>query len=254
MALDPSIHADTLMTPAPASRNGTDPRIDYHGDDTPQGVLAWALGKFSPRIALASSFQHAILADMVLKIDPKARIFGIDTGRLPEETYECARAIESRYNTHIEWYFPKHEDVETMVRKKGVYSFKESLENRRECCGIRKVEPLNRALSGLDAWITGIRSDQGVTREEAKMIEVDVAHGGIIKINPLAHWSQDQIWDYVKEHNLPYNRLFDRGYTSIGCEPCTRPVQKGEDPRAGRWWWENAEHKECGLHVRNWNI
>lgn len=251
MSLDPEIHA---AAPPASVLNGIDPRIDYHGTSTPQDVLAWALGRFSPNIALASSFQHAILADMVLKIDPKARIFGIDTGRLPEETYECARAIESRYKTHIEWYFPKHEAVEAMVREKGVYSFKESLANRRECCGIRKVEPLNRALSGLEAWITGIRSDQGVTREEAKMIEVDVAHGGIIKINPLAHWTQEQIWDYVKEHNLPYNRLFDRGYTSIGCEPCTRPVQKGEDPRAGRWWWENPEHKECGLHVRNWNI
>lgn len=252
MTADPEIHA--VATDVAVSTNGHDPRLDYSGDGTAEDVLRWAIRRFHPNIALACSLQHAVLTHMVREIDSTVRIFAIDTGRLPEETYECARAMESRFNFRIDWYFPRHEAVETLVRAKGMYSFRESLENRRECCAIRKVEPLGRALSGLDAWITGLRRDQGVTRERAVKIEVDSGHGGIIKINPLADWSQERIWEYVKTNHLPYNRLFDRGYTSIGCEPCTRPVQPGDDARAGRWWWENAEHKECGLHVRNWNI
>ena len=232
----------------------TNTRNEYHGDGTAEDVLKWALDRFHPRIAIACSFQHAALIDMAVKIQPDGRIFSIDTGRLPEETYECARDFERHFGIKIEWVFPKHEAVEKLTREKGMFSFKQCLENRRECCGIRKVEPLNRALSGLDAWITGVRREQNVTRTGADKVEIDEAHGGIVKVNPLADWSYDDIREYVKEHKLPYNSLFERGYTSIGCACCTRAIEPGEDPRSGRWWWEHPEHKECGLHVRNWNI
>lgn len=226
----------------------------YHGDGTAEDVLKWALDRFHPRIAIACSFQHAVLIDMAVKIRPDVRVFSIDTGRLPEETYECARDFQRHFGIEIEWFFPKREAVESLTREKGVFSFKESLEARRECCGVRKIEPLNRALSDLNAWVTGVRRDQGVTREEVLKVEIDEAHGGIVKINPLADWSHDDIRDYVKEHRLPYNRLFELGFTSIGCACCTRAVAPGDDPRSGRWWWELPEHKECGLHVRNWSI
>lgn len=231
-----------------------DPRLDYCGDGTPESVLRWALEKFHPRIAIACSFQHAVLIDMAVRIQPNVRVFSLDTGRLPEDTYECARDIEQHFGIKIEWYFPQRDAVERLMREKGPLSFRESLENRRECCGIRKVEPLNRALSGLDAWVSGIRREQNSNRAASAKIEIDEAHGGIVKLNPLADWSYDEIRAYVKERRLPYNTLFEKGYTSIGCACCTRPVQPGEDPRAGRWWWEHPEYKECGLHVRNWQI
>ena len=231
-----------------------DGRIDYQGDGQAEDVVRWALDKFHPRIAIACSFQHAVLIDMAVKINPDVRVFSIDTGRLPEDTHQCAQDIEQHFGIKIEWHFPRHQAVEKMVREKGPYSFKESLEARRECCAIRKVEPLNRALSGLDAWITGVRREQTAGRSATGRIEIDEAHGGIVKVNPLADWTYDQIKDYVKEHKLPYNTLFEKGYTSIGCACCTRAVQPGEDSRAGRWWWEHPEYKECGLHVRNWQI
>ncbi len=237
-----------------ASAGNNPPEFDYKGDGSAEDVIRWALEKYHPRIAIACSFQHAVMIDMAIKIRPDVRVFSLDTGRLPEETYECARDIERHFGINIEWYFPRREAVEKLMHEKGTFSFRESLENRRECCGIRKVEPLNRALSGLDAWITGIRQEQTVTREDATKIEIDETHGGIVKINPIADWTYDQIRAYVKDNKLPYNTLFEKGYTSIGCASCTRPVQPGEDPRAGRWWWEHPEHKECGLHVRNWQI
>jgi phosphoadenosine phosphosulfate reductase len=145
--------------------------------------------------------------------------------------------------------------VQKLEREKGLFSFKESLENRRECCYIRKVEPLARALTGLDAWITGLRRDQGAARAKVGKIELDRVHGDIMKINPLADWDHDRIWAYIKEHDIPYNKLFDLGYTSIGCEPCTRAIEPGEDARAGRWWWElEPEHKECGIHIQDYSI
>jgi phosphoadenosine phosphosulfate reductase len=228
--------------------------IDYAGRGEAEDVLRWALERFHPKIAIACSFQHTVLIDLAVKIRPDARVFSIDTGRLPEESYECARDIESHFGIKIEWYFPRREKIENLLHHKGPYSFRESLEARRECCAIRKVEPLNRALSNLDAWITGVRRDQNTTRSQVNKIEVDTAHNSILKINPLADWSHDDIREYVKKHRLPYNRLFEKGYTSIGCACCTRAVEPGEDPRAGRWWWEHPEYKECGLHVRNWNI
>lgn len=215
-------------------------------------LLAWALEAFHPGIALASSFSRediAIVA-MMVRIRPDARVFALDTGRLNEETYEAAEAIRKALGVRIEWHFPERAAVEDLEGSKGLYSFRESLENRHECCRIRKVEPLGRALSGLGAWITGQRRAHGVTRAELPVIERDEAHGGILKINPLARWTDGQVEAFLRERNLPYNRLHDAGYPSIGCAPCTRAVLPGEDPRAGRWWWERPEHKECGLHER----
>jgi phosphoadenosine phosphosulfate reductase len=213
-------------------------------------LLRWALERFHPRIAIATSLQDAALIHMAVAIRPDVRVFSIDTGRLPEEAYQCAEAIRRQLGVKIEWYFPRHEAVEKLESEKGVYSFRESLENRRECCHIRKVEPLQRALAGLDAWITSLRRDESVTRQDLPPVERDEAHGGILKINPLLAWSADDVRAYLTRHRVPYNRLLDQGYPSIGCACCTRPVQPGEDPRAGRWWWENPEHKECGLHLR----
>jgi len=222
--------------------NQTDPAV----------VLRHALELYHPAVALASSFslEDIVLIDLLMAVRPDARVFALDTGRLNPETYECAEAVRHRYGLRIEWYFPRHEAVEPLERDKGLFSFRASVAARQECCFIRKVEPLRRALHGLHAWITGLRREQSVTRTALEVIETDDAHGGIIKLNPLADWTLEQVWSYVREHKLPYNRLHDQGYVSIGCAPCTRAIAPGEDQRAGRWWWENPEHKECGLHTR----
>lgn len=226
----------------------------YEGDGTAEDVIRWGLERFHPNIAIACSFQHLVVVHMAVKIRPDVRVFSLDTGRLPEETYECARDMERAFGIKIEWVFPERERVERMLREKGPYSFRESVDNRRECCAIRKVEPMGRALAGLDAWFSGIRRSQSVTRTHRGLIERDSARGAMLKINPLADWSGDDVRAYVKKHKLPYNRLFEKGYTSIGCACCTRPIQPGDDPRAGRWWWELSGHKECGIHVPNWEI
>jgi phosphoadenosine phosphosulfate reductase len=215
-------------------------------------LLRDAVERHHPALALASSFslEDVVLIDLLMAIRPDARVFALDTGRLNPETYECAEAVRRRYGLRIEWYFPRHEAVETLERDKGLFSFRESIAARRECCFIRKVEPLQRALHGLQAWITGQRREQAVTRVTLQAIERDEAHGGIVKFNPLADWTLEQVWSYVREHKLPYNRLYDQGYVSIGCAPCTRAIAPSEDQRAGRWWWENPEHKECGLHTQ----
>jgi phosphoadenosine phosphosulfate reductase len=215
-----------------------------------QELLAWALREFHPRIALAASFgaEDVVLIDMLVKLDPQARVFTLDTGRLPAETYSLMEAIRERYGLPIEAYFPQAEAVEAMVRDHGVNLFYTSIENRKLCCGVRKVDPLGRALAGLAAWITGLRREQAVTRAQVDKVEVDAEHGGLLKLNPLADWTWDEVWAYIRAHHVPYNALHDRGYPSIGCAPCTRAVAPGEDPRAGRWWWERPETKECGLH------
>jgi len=230
-------------------------KIDFQQTVAASEIIKWALGKYEPDIALACSFspEDIVVAHMMVQIRPGARVFAIDTGRLNEETYQCACAVRKRLNVNIEWYFPKHEEVERLERERGLYSFRESLEARHECCHIRKVEPLSRALCGLRGWITGLRRDQSVTRRELKQVEVDDVHGGIAKINPLAAWTSEETWNYIRQHELPYNRLFDQGYASVGCAPCTRAIEKSNDPRAGRWWWENPEHKECGLHLNSEN-
>ncbi|MBI2871229.1 MAG: phosphoadenylyl-sulfate reductase [Candidatus Omnitrophica bacterium] len=217
-----------------------------------ESVLKWALGTYHPKIALASSFgvEDVLLIDMMVKINPAARVFSLDTGRLNQETYDCMDKVREKYGVRIEVYYPNTEAAENMVRERGLNLFYHSIENRKECCGVRKVEPLNRALKGLDAWITGLRRAQAVTRTDIKKVETDAAHGGILKINPIADWTTAQVWDYVKRNKVPYNALHDKGYPSIGCEPCTRAVKPGEDERAGRWWWELPEQKECGLHVK----
>jgi len=225
--------------------------IEFPVTDVAQDLVKWGLDSFHPAIGIACSFslEDVVLVHMAVQVRPNARVFAIDTGRLNEETYQCADAVRRRLGVGIEWYFPKREDVERLEREKGLFSFQESLAARQACCRIRKVEPLSRALSGLKAWITGLRRGQGVTRSELKAVVRDEAHGGIVKISPLAAWEFEQVWDYVRRHNLPYNRLHDLGYPSIGCEPCTRAVRPGEEARAGRWWWESPEHKECGLHI-----
>ena len=218
---------------------------------TAREVLAWALKEYHPRIAFASSFgaEDVVVIDLLAELSPEARIFTLDTGRLPAETYTLMEAIRDRYGVSIEVYSPRAEDVQAMVRERGVNLFYKSVENRKLCCGVRKVEPLGRALEGLDAWITGLRRDQAVTRTEVGKVEVDSDRGGIIKINPIADWTWDQVWAYIRGRGLPYNALHDRGYPSIGCAPCTRAVEPGEDLRAGRWWWErDPAAKECGLH------
>ncbi len=222
----------------------------FEGEDA-ETVIRWALERFHPRIALASSLQaeEMVILDMAWKINPGIRMFTLDTGRLHEETYMVIERIREKYGIHVESYFPQREAVEVLEREKGFYSFRQSVEERKYCCGIRKVEPLGRALGDLDAWVTGLRREQAVTRGTIRKVEVDGANGGILKVNPLVDWSGEQVWTYIRAHHVPYNALHDAGFPSIGCAPCTRAVQPGEDIRAGRWWWEMPEHKECGLHV-----
>ena len=215
-----------------------------------ESILKWAVENFSPKLALASSFgaEDVVLIDMLVKLWPKARVFTLDTGRLNEETYDVMDRVRKKYGISIESYFPDFKKVEALERKKGFYSFRESVENRKECCGIRKVEPLQRALKGLKAWVTGLRREQSVTRTGVEKFEKDSAHPGLFKINPLADWTTAQVLDYIRKNEVPANKLHDLGYPSIGCAPCTRAVKPGEDIRAGRWWWERPEHKECGIH------
>lgn len=216
-----------------------------------QEILSRAIDHFGDTLTMATSLQLGGLAllDMLHQVGKPIRVFSLDTGRLPEETYECAESIRQRYGIHIEWVFPQHESVQKLETEKGLFSFKESIDNRKECCGIRKLEPLGRALEGYSAWITGRRMDQSDSRKELNIIEEDPVHPGLVKINPLIHWSKADLWYYVEEHHVPHNRLYDEGYLSIGCACCTRPCKEGEDERAGRWWWESTEHKECGLHL-----
>ncbi len=216
------------------------------------GILRAGLKTANGPVALACSFsvEDVVIIDLLQKIAPQTRIFALDTGRLNEETYEVAETVRERYGVDIDWFFPAREAVEKLEREKGLFSFRESLENRQECCRIRKVEPLGRALQGLAGWITGLRAEQSVTRSALAPLELDAAHDGILKINPLAAWSEAEVWEYANQQRIPVNRLHKQGYPSIGCAPCTRAIQPGEHPRAGRWWWENPEHKECGLHKK----
>lgn len=219
--------------------------------ETPEEVLKWGFDTFGTKIALASSFgaEDVAVIDMLNKINSKSRIFTLDTGRLNQETYDVMDEIRKKYNINIEITFPDAQEVIDMVKVNGINLFYESVENRKLCCGIRKVHPLNKMLDTLDCWITGLRSDQTQNRGNAAKIEIDEQHNGMIKINPIIDWTWDQTWDYIKANNIPYNKLHDKGFPSIGCEPCTRAIKPGEDLRAGRWWWENESDKECGLHM-----
>jgi phosphoadenosine phosphosulfate reductase len=231
--------------------NGTESSKDFEALAAAE-IVAWALPRFNPRLALACSFQaeESVLIDLMHRVrGTDFRVFTLDTGRLNQETYDCMDAIRERYGVQVEVFFPAATGVEKMVREDGLNLFYKSVELRKLCCGVRKVEPLNRALKDLDAWMTGLRREQAITRTDVRKIELDKDHGDIIKINPLVDWSYENVWDYIRENNVPYNRLHKQGYPSIGCAPCTRPVKPGEDLRAGRWWWENPNTKECGLHL-----
>jgi phosphoadenosine phosphosulfate reductase len=226
--------------------------MDYRDFESksPQEVLKWALEQYGARVGIASSFglEDMVLIDMASKITKEFTVFTLDTGRLHEETYQTMDRTRSHYGIAIQSYVPNTEAVQKLEREKGFYSFKESLENRKECCAIRKVEPLSRALSNLDAWVTGIRRDQIVTRTDITKVGEDADRPPLVKINPIADWSLEQVEDYIEKNKVPVNPLHKQNYPSIGCAPCTRPIQAGEDIRAGRWWWENPDHKECGLH------
>ena len=216
-----------------------------------EDVLGWAIESFGSRIALVTSFaaEGVVVVDILTRMGVAPRILTLDTGRLAPESYDVMEAVRLRYGLTIEVLFPRADAVEAMVREEGVNLFYQSVEARKRCCAVRKVEPLRRGLAGLGAWITGLRREQAATRADVRKVEIDAEHGGIVKVNPLADWSWDDVWSYVRRHDVPYNRLHDQGYPSIGCAPCTRAVSPGEDPRAGRWWWEEGPvAKECGLH------
>ncbi len=193
--------------------------------------------------------EDMVLVDLIQKHKLNVEIFSIDTGRLPSETYNLIQKVEDKYQFKIKLYFPNQENVEHYVNTYGINAFYNSLDLRKSCCAIRKVEPLNRALKNKKAWITGMRQEQSQTRLALKEEEFDEAHQSQ-KLNPLSSWSEVEIWAYIKMHDVPYNVLHDQFYPSIGCAPCTRAISVGEDVRAGRWWWEDPQNKECGLHVK----
>ena len=216
-----------------------------------EAVLADAAQRFPGRVAFASSLglEDQVLTAMIAEAKLEIPIFTLDTGRLYPETYDLIARTRERYGVTIHVYFPDAGEVEEMVDRDGVNLFRDSIEARQRCCGVRKVHPLRRAQRELDAWICGLRSGQGATRQKVEVAEWDDA--GLVKINPLAAWDEAGVGDYVSAHDVPYNPLHDAGFPSIGCAPCTRAVPEGEDARSGRWWWESAEHRECGLHQRS---
>ena len=218
----------------------------------PAKVLEYFLKEFPGKAALSSSlsYEDQVLTDMMVGIRKDARIFTLDTGRQFPETYELIDRTNMQYGISIEVFFPDFRKVQEMVREHGINLFYDSVELRHKCCEIRKIEPLKRALQGVDVWISGLRRSQSVTRAGMQMVEYDVADD-VLKLNPLILWSEEQVKQYVKENGVPYNRLHEKGFPSIGCQPCTRAVAPGDDIRSGRWWWEDPDHRECGLHVRH---
>jgi len=221
-------------------------------DAAPEEILRTGIFAAGGPVSLACSFslEDVAIIDIAHKAGLQLGVFAIDTGRLNEETYEVADALSERYRLKIDWYFPRHEDVEKLESSEGLFSFRESLDKRQACCGIRKVEPLSRALKGLSGWVTGMRREQSVSRSDLNAIERDELNGGILKINPLINWSEAQLVAFSEENRLPQNRLYSQGYRSIGCAPCTRAIGPWDQVREGRWWWENPDNKECGLHRR----
>ena len=217
----------------------------------PETMLRHFMEIYGDRIALSSSLsaEDQALTDMMLGINPQARIFSLDTGRLFPETYSLLDKTNLHYGIKIEVFCPQTEALQEMVNTQGINLFYESIEKRHLCCQVRKLEPLSRAFRTLDAWVCGLRRSQSVTRNDMRRVEWDERHG-LLKINPLIDWSEEQVWAYVREHRVPYNKLHDQGFPSIGCQPCTRAVKPGEDIRSGRWWWEDPQHRECGLHIK----
>ncbi len=231
-------------------------RIETYKSSTataePVEILEIFLKEFEGKIAFSTSFgaEDQVLTHIILSIDPKCRIFTLDTGRLPEETYRVWERTEARYGITVEPYFPQSGAVEQLVRDQGINGFYQSIENRKRCCRIRKIEPLKRALENMDVWITGLRREQSITRESLQIVEYD-ENFNLIKLNPLLEWRTGEVWEYIEKNDIPYNSLHDCGYPSIGCAPCTRAVSDKDDIRSGRWWWESPEHKECGLHIKS---
>jgi phosphoadenosine phosphosulfate reductase len=221
-------------------------------DASPEDILTWFTREFAGKIAFSTSLgaEDQVITDMLARIGIPMKIFTLDTGRLFQETYDLLDITQKKYGICIDVFFPDAARVEEMVNGKGINLFYESIENRQLCCHIRKIEPLVRALAGMDAWITGMRKGQSVTRTGAALIEWDQVYN-IIKINPLVNWTRDRVWQYIDELKIPVNGLHAQGYPSIGCLPCTRAVQPGEDVRSGRWWWEFPEFRECGLHKKH---
>lgn len=220
-------------------------------DASPEEVLRWTYETFD-RVAVVASFQaeSSVIIDMVSKIRPDFRVLTLDTGRLPQETHDVIDRVRERYRIAIDVLQPDPAEVQNMVKTHGTNLFYSSPDLRRQCCEVRKSRPLEVALRGYDAWITGLRRDQSVTRAHAQTVTTDRLHNGIAKVAPLASWSKAEVWDYIRANDVPYHSLYESGYTSIGCAPCTRATAPGEEERAGRWWWEHGEVKECGLH---WN-
>lgn len=218
--------------------------------DAAKQLLEQIAADYSPAI-LATSYgaEDMVLMDMIAKFAPQIGIFTLDTGRLPKETYDLMQQAKKHYQLEVEVYYPDTLSIEQFVTHNGPNAFYDSVEMRKQCCGIRKVAPLNRALSGKKAWLTGMRRSQSVTRNELPVSEWDADHE-LQKFSPLTDWSNGEVWKYIRAFDVPFNDLHNQGYASIGCAPCTRAITPGEDIRAGRWWWENPETKECGLHVK----
>ena len=222
---------------------------------SPQDILSLALREYSPEVAISfSGAEDVVLIEMAKRVGVPFRVFSLDTGRLHPETYRFLDRVKNHYDIDIDACFPQAPAVEALVREKGLFSFYK--DGHKECCGIRKVEPLMRVLRGQRAWVTGQRKDQSPgTRADVPVIQLDRTFGSpdrpLVKFNPLSFWSSAQVWAYIRDNDVPYNELHDRGFISIGCEPCTRPTNPGQHERAGRWWWEEETKKECGLHAAN---
>ena len=224
--------------------------VEFEGEE-PEAVLEWALERFGDRIAISTAFQvdGCALIDMAARIRPDVRVFSVDTGRLPQETHDLADAIRARYpELRLELLSPDAPQLQRLVDRHGPNLFYRSVEQRLLCCNVRKVQPLTQHLQGLDAWISGLRRDQWASRTNIRKVEIDHDHGAIVKLNPLAEWTKREVWAYLGENEVPVHGLYAQGYTSIGCAPCTRAIQPGEQSRAGRWWWETNAPKECGIH------
>lgn len=215
-------------------------------------ILTWGVKNFHPRLALSASFgapEGMVVLDMMHRIEPESRVFVLDTGRLHPATFDLIDHVRDRYDKRIEVIFPDAQAVQEMVHERGMNLFFESVENRQLCCRLRKVEPMRRYAESLDAYVSGLRRSQNANRQNTPKVELDVASGGLFKLNPLADWTREQVMDYASEHGVPLNRLHKEGFPSVGCQPCTRAVQPGESERSGRWWWEEGGDRECGLHV-----
>ncbi len=218
---------------------------------TAEQVIEWAVDTFGSKVALSTSFQAdgMVVLDIASRLGLDLRVITVDTGRLPRETHELIDRVRHRYRIEVETRFPDQAELSDLVTRFGANPFYRSVSLRLKCCEVRKTRPIEAALGELDAWITGLRRDQSATRQTIEKIEIDDAHGGILKLNPLADWDEAAVWDYIEANEVPYSPLYDMGFTSIGCAPCTRAVAPGEDSRAGRWWWENGVPKECGIHM-----